>query len=67
MFQAVRTVGLGERGCALPKTRSSGLLPEEAKIFLQDLFDRGEENSSEKVRLGMLYSILKQLFTAKLC
>lgn len=53
-FQAVRVVGLGERGCALPKQRSSGGLPEEAKLFLQELFDRGEANSSEKVRLCML-------------
>ena len=53
IFQAVRIVGLGERGCALPKHRTKGSLPEEAKIFLQDLFDRGDANSSEKVRLGM--------------
>ena len=48
-FQALSNVGLGERGCALQKQRSGGTLPEAAKEFLRELFDAGEENSSEKV------------------
>ena len=66
LFQAMSIVGLGERGCALQKQRSTGMLPEEAKIFLQELFDRGEADSSEKVRCGMLQFLVKQMFATYL-
>ena len=53
-FQALSIAGIGKRGCALQVQRSGGMLPERAKEFLRDLFDKGEENSSEKVTLGIM-------------
>ena len=37
-----------------PQKRSTGLLPEEAKAYLIELFEEGEENSREKVRLILI-------------
>lgn len=45
----MKTAGLGEVGCGLPKQRTSGELPKEAKAFLEVLFEKGEIDSSEKV------------------
>ena len=49
VLQNVPTEGLGGVGFAFPQHRPAGKLPAEATSFLEMLFERGEEDSSQKV------------------